>query len=98
MWREAKRPGSIRPLSAQAAAGLPFPGPAGRVFGSIGKNGDVSYRFPRAGLLPPLAACLTTQQASKPFHAPQLPGPLRRSFGRVGRRPSLGFSTTILLG
>ena len=41
MWREAKRPGSgsIRPLSAQAAAGLPFPGPAGRVFGSSLKNG-----------------------------------------------------------
>ena len=41
MWGEAKRPvsGSIRPLSAQAAAGLPFPGPAGRVFGSSLKNG-----------------------------------------------------------
>ena len=46
MWREAKRPGSgsIRPLPVQAAAGLPFPEPVGRVFGSIGKNGDVSYR------------------------------------------------------
>ena len=40
MWGEAKRPvsGSIRPLSAQAAAGLPFPGPVGRVFSSSLKN------------------------------------------------------------